>query len=205
MALLQQCDGAVSLMSLPNISGTLLDTIPSGIPYLRPDPEKVEKWGKQLEHDHNFRIGFVWAGSANHQNDRNRSCPLEQFHVLVREGITLYSLQKGVDPGDLTKFGNGLIDLSRDLHDFTDTAAAVQNMDLIITVDTSVAHLAGAMNKPVWVLLPYASDWRWLVDREDSPWYPSAKLFRQTCPGDWETTFNNVVNTLAETVFNNGK
>jgi ADP-heptose:LPS heptosyltransferase len=138
--------------------------------------------------------GLAWAGSATHINDRNRSIPLQLLAPLGRGGAKFYSLQVGdaaVEarraPADLD-----LIDMTQGIHDFADTAAIIAALDLVISVDTAVAHLAGAMGKQVWVLLPFVADWRWMLHRDDSPWYPTMRLFRQQRPGDWGQVIHRV-------------
>jgi ADP-heptose:LPS heptosyltransferase len=136
-----------------------------------------------------------------HPNDRNRSCPLENFGALSEfPGVRLYGLQKGSAAAQADKFSKGTAfdNLGEDFEDFADTAGAIANLDLVVSVDTSVAHLAGAMGKPVWVLLPFLPDWRWMMGREDSPWYPTMRLFRQQKRGDWATVFRSVSNELRE-------
>src|SRR5208283_5534070 len=136
-----------------------------------------------------LRIGLVWAGSPLHPHELWRSIPLEQLAPLTNlKGTTFYSLQMGAPAEQVKPLGTRvrIIDLQGEQMDFADTAAIVANLDLVISIDTSVAHLAGAMGKPVWILLHYAPDWRWLLDRADSPWYPHARLFRQVAHGNWQ-------------------
>lgn len=197
-------DVHLPLLSLPRVFRTRLDSIPANAPYLLPpddfhsalDSALASCQGRQ-------RVGVVWAGRETHRNDTNRSCPLACFVELAeRLGLTLFSLQKG--PRSLagidTPAGFPITDLSAHLDDFYDTALAIMRLDLVITVDTSVAHLAGALGRPVWVLLPFLPDWRWLLDREDSPWYPSMRLFRQATPGDWKGVFQRIADALANTM-----
>lgn len=180
------------LSGLPRLAGTRLDTIPAQVPYLTPDPTKVADWAARLSvlvPRGYRRIGIVWAGRPTHSNDSNRSTPLDTFAPLAAlPDISLVSLQKG---GAQAQIGNywgraPLINLGPEVHDYGDTMAIVENLELIVTVDTSVAHLAGAMGKPVWIMLPYAPDWRWLLERDDSPWYPTVRLFRQSVARDWQ-------------------
>ena len=150
-----------------------------------------------------MRVGLVWSGSPRHTRDRQRSIPLAQLSALTEiPGVTFYSLQKGPAAKDLLDMpiDMNLVDLSGYLNDFSDTAAAIANLDLLITVDTAVAHLAGALGKPVWILLTRNPDWRWLLDREDSPWYPSARLFRQHAAGDWSPVIERVHRELQQFV-----
>ena len=187
------------LLDLPDIFGTTLETIPAEIPYIGVDPQRKRYWQAKLAADNRVKVGLVWAGNPNHNNDRNRSCPLELFAPLMQvSDITFYSLQKGADGEQVNKLppGMSLIDYTDELHDFADTAAFIEQLDLVISVDTSVAHLAGAMGKPVWTLLPYVPDWRWMLQREDSPWYPTMRLFRQTAKGEWGPVFQRLVDAL---------
>jgi hypothetical protein len=177
--------------SLPRLFKTDLDSIPAQMPYLRAEKERAAKWKKRLAAlvPTGFRrIGLVWAGRPEHGNDRNRSMALNKLAPLAAlDRVVLVSLQKGPPSSQIGGyFGSApLVNLSPEIDDFTDTAAIIDALDLVVTVDTSVAHLAGAMAKPTCVLLPFAPDWRWLRDRHDSPWYPSVRLFRQNRPGDW--------------------
>jgi ADP-heptose:LPS heptosyltransferase len=176
-----------------------LQTIPAKIPYLRAPDRTVEKWRGTLGPRTNARrVGIVWSGRAAHKNDRNRSIALGRLAALASPDVMLISLQNEVRAGDAEVLGANkqIVHFGRQLMDFSDTAALVSLMDLVISVDTSVAHLAGALGKPVWILLPFAPDWRWLVDREDSPWYPTARLFRQPEMGDWDSVIESVVRGL---------
>jgi tetratricopeptide (TPR) repeat protein len=188
-------DLQLPLMDLPCVFGTTLDTLPGGIPYLHPDPAKVVRWRRALDEmtsgdTTSLKVGVVWAGNPRHKGDRYRSLPAETvLPRLVMPGVRLYSLQKEARPEDapvLARLGADIIDLTPALGSFADTAAAVTALDLVVTVDTSVAHLTGALGRPVWVLLPHSLDWRWLRDREDSPWYPTMRLFRQHKPQAWD-------------------
>jgi tetratricopeptide (TPR) repeat protein len=186
----------VPLLSLPRIFTTTLDNIPAPIPYLFPNPAQVKTWKSRFDSSH-FKIGIVWAGNPRHKNDRNRSCPLIHFAAFAKlPKVKLFSLQKGEATTQSVPEGMELISLTDGLVDFSETAAAIAGLDLVICVDTAVAHLTGAMGKPVWVLLPFNADWRWLLDRNDSPWYPTMRLFQQPSFGDWETVFKQVVNEL---------
>jgi len=188
------------LLSLPLAFRTDLNSIPASVPYLKPDRKQSAMWKKRLaaKYPHR-RIGLAWAGSAMHKKDRTRSLELSKLVPLAAiPGTSFFSLQTGeagkqVPPAEMT-----LHDFTAELNDFADTAALLNNLDLVITVDTAVAHLAGAMGKPVWVLVSYAPDWRWLLHREDSPWYPTMRLFRQTSIGDWANVIQRVANSLAE-------
>ena len=190
----------VSLMDLPAISGTTLETIPAETPYIHPDPAKVTYWRDKLD-DPNLKVGIVWAGSPSHGNDHNRSCELELFAPLAGiDGVRLYGLQKGPAEAQARKLSpvTELTSLSESLNDFSDTAAAIANLDLVISVDTAPAHLAGAMARPTWVLLPFAPDWRWMLDWTDSPWYPTTRLFRQNQWGDWDPVFQCIHEELRQ-------
>ncbi len=187
-------DFCVSLMDLPGIFSTVLQTIPNNVPYIHPDPVKVDYWRGRLQGDV-LKVGIVWAGRPTHTNDRNRSCSLSNFAPLAAiDGVRLFSLQTGDAARQLSQLSGQIAieDISSHLRDFTDTAAVIANLDLLISVDTAVLHLAGAMGRPVWALLPFTPDWRWMLDREDSPWYPTMRLFRQQTPGDWAGVFQRV-------------
>jgi hypothetical protein len=196
-----QPDVHVHLLDLPGIFGTTLNSIPTNIPYITPDPILVDQWASRLNVDEGFRISIVWAGSPHHARDRNRSCSLADFANLAKvPGLPFYSLQKGyvsIKP-DNPPMGIKIVNLDNELHDFADTAAVIANLDLVISVDTAVAHLTGAIGKPVWTLLPFAPDWRWLLKRNDSPWYPTMRLFRQNQPDDWTEVFEQVREKLID-------
>jgi tetratricopeptide (TPR) repeat protein len=198
---LPRFDLHLPLIGLPAVFGTTLDTIPAAVPYLRPDPAKLSRWRAALGDETALRVGVVWAGNPKHKGDRQRSLPAEKLlPQLVMPGVRLYSLQKDLRAADapaVAALARDLVDLAPALGDFSDTAAAVTALDLVITVDTSVAHLAGALGRPVWALLPYALDWRWLRDREDTPWYPSMRLFRQRVPQAWDEVVARVSAELA--------
>ncbi|MGL5058469.1 MAG: tetratricopeptide repeat protein [Microcoleus sp.] len=192
---LPEFDLQAPLLSLPYILGTTLETIPAPTAYLTVPPE-IEF---ALLPDRNLKVGIVWAGNPKHRKNKQRSCSLRHFLPLLElSGVSFYSLQKELPEGDRELLNRtSIIDLSPDLSDFADTAAAISQLDLVISVDTSVAHLAGALGKPVWVLLAFSPDWRWLWEREDSPWYPTARLFRQRERGDWEGVFARVAEAVA--------
>ena len=195
-------DYYLPLLSLPGIFNTTPENIPGKVPYLYADPDKIAYWRDRLE-TKNFKVGLVWAGRPLHANDHNRSCNLDQFASLATiAGVRLYGLQKG-PAADQSAHWSACPDfenLGQEFEDFSDTAAAIACLDLVISVDTSVAHLAGAMAKPVWVLLPFIPDWRWMMDRTDSPWYPTMKLFRQNKHGDWGSVFQRVKEELQRIV-----
>jgi tetratricopeptide (TPR) repeat protein len=173
------------LLSLPLAFRTRLETIPSWPEgYLKASAADAARWAQRLPQGR--RIGLVWSGSTIHSNDANRSVALARMEPLFQSGDVWVSLQKEVRERDQPALqASGLLDLTAELHDFADTAALISALDLVIAVDTSVAHLAAALGKPVWLLVPFSPDFRWLLDREDSPWYPSMRLFRQQRPGDW--------------------
>ena len=186
------------LMSLPFAFGTRSDTIAARIPYLAAEPARIAHWAERLGEKTPDRIGIVWSGSPDLNNDFHRSIALERFAELLPPTLRVHSLQKDVrdtDSETLRRLPN-VIHFGAELHDYSDTAALIANLDLVISVDTSVAHLAGAMGKPVWILLPFLPDYRWLIGRGDSPWYPTARLFRQSEAGDWSTVFAQVRQAL---------
>ncbi len=198
----ESCNFYLPLMSLPYIFGTTIDTIPSDLPYIVSGYQKVEQWKTRMS-GKGFKVGIVWAGKPEHENDRNRSCALESFATLALiPGLKLYGLQKGSAARQIGSLGGrmNLVNFDHELADMSETAAAIDNLDLVISVDTAVAHLAGAMGKPVWTLLPFAPDWRWLLNRDDSPWYPSMRLFRQKKHGDWDSVFKRIAMELEKIV-----
>lgn len=189
-------DVQAPLMSLPSICGTTLATVPAEIPYVNVDPERVAAWRTRLPGESTFRIGIVWQGNPRHGWDRHRSAPLASLEPLARlEGVSLVSLQKGSgrEPIEALEKRFTVLDLGDELDAsdgaFVDTAAVMQSLDLVVTVDTAAAHLAGALGVPVWLALARIADWRWLRDRDDTPWYPSMRLFRQERLGDWPEVF----------------
>ncbi|MBC8750745.1 MULTISPECIES: tetratricopeptide repeat protein [Paraburkholderia] len=188
------------LMSLPLALRTALDTIPADIPYLRADAVRREAWGRRLDAvalPKRLKIGLAWAGNPRHNNDENRSLPFAALAPLLACDATFVSLQPQVRQRDAEAFAaSGMLSFGDALANYADTAALVEALDLVISVDTSVAHLAGAVGRPVWILLPRVPDWRWLLEREDSPWYPSARLFRQARPGDWPAVIGHVRQAL---------
>lgn len=184
------------LMSLPGLLGHT--EIAQTAPYVTVEGAPSHELSARIETPHpGQRIGIVWAGNPGHENDRNRSCALDHFAPLAeRAGGRLFGLQKNLSAEPLRQVP-WLTDLGPVLQDFADTAQAVARLDLVITVDTAIAHLAGAMGRPVWLLLPFAPDWRWMLARDDSPWYPTMRLFRQPAPGDWTSVFTEVAASLA--------
>jgi Flp pilus assembly protein TadD len=191
------------LSSLPGIVGTEIDTIPGPHPYLAADSVAVGEWAKKLGQRlpaGKLRVGLVWAGRPTHPNDSRRSIPLAMLAPLAGlDNVALVSLQKVLparDQAARAAFTN-MIDVADELTDFGQTAAVVANLDLVVTVDSAAGHLAGALGRPVWVMMPTPSDWRWMIDRTDSPWYPTMRMFRQPKPGDWATVLAQVTQALA--------
>ncbi|WP_114861921.1 tetratricopeptide repeat protein [Azospirillum brasilense] len=192
------------LMSLPRAFGTRLDDVPAAVPYLRPDPQRVAAWSARLAHGQvtggpGLRVGLVWAGNPRFPGDALRSPRLAGLRpVLDVPGMRFFGLQKGPGREDLERVAmpGSFTDLGPDIADFSDTAAIMANLDLVISSCTGPAHLAGALGVPVWVVLPLSPDWRWLLEREDSPWYPTARLFRQTRVGDWREVAGRVADAL---------
>jgi tetratricopeptide (TPR) repeat protein len=196
-----QFDLHCPLLNLPLIFNTTLETIPGKVPYLSALPKSAAKWGARLPGDKRLKVGLVWAGKPNHANDRNRSLPLSALLPVFNVLNTLFvSLQKDPPADEVRHLPSGIefIDWRAELNDFAQTAALLSNLDLVMSVDTAVAHLAGAMGKPVWVLLPFAPDWRWMLNRADSPWYPTMRLFRQRAVGDWDDVVRRVAQSLQD-------
>jgi ADP-heptose:LPS heptosyltransferase len=191
------------MSSLPLAFGTRLETIPSARSYLpAPAESRVQAWQQRLGAHDRLRVGLVWSGNPNHSNDHNRSVPLRTLARILDVDATFVSLQKEARPDDaaVLRERHDIVDLTADLTDFNETAALVSCLDLVITVDTSVAHLAGAMGRPTWILLPYTPDYRWLLHRDDSPWYPTVRLFRQTERRDYAEVLDRVRRELLELV-----
>lgn len=191
-------DVAIPLMSLPGIFGTRLDTIPAEIPYLAANASDVAAWKQRLSGNPDRKVGIVWAGNPKHAADRARSMPIDCLKALgTLPDVTVYSLQFGPAAEAFSSFtGPKFIDLSGELDDFMHNAAIFSAMDTVISVDTSAVHLAGALGLRVWTLIAASNDWRWLTDREDSPWYPTMRLFRQTKTDDWGDVMKRVVAEL---------
>ena len=189
----------IPLLSLPRALGTTLESVPAHVPYLSP-ASRLFDLGPSPVQGARLRVGLVWGGSPTHLNDRHRSCALHNLAPLFDlSDIAYYSLQVGPQAREVTEDGRWsgkIVDLSERLVDFADTAAVVLELDLIISVDTSVLHLAGALGRPVWALISAKSDWRWMLDREDSPWYPTLRLFRQTRLDDWQEVISRVAGAL---------
>jgi tetratricopeptide (TPR) repeat protein len=199
------------LMSLPLAFGTTLGNIPGTLPYLAADPERRQLWRRRLGERTKPRVGLVWSGGFRPDQpeiwsvNARRNVPLARLSALRNSGLEFYSLQKGQPAeselpqwNERSPQGPPLIDCAGDLADFADTAALIEQLDLIISVDTSTAHLAGALGKPVWILNRFDCCWRWLLGRADSPWYPSARLYRQSTPGDWDGVVERVRQDLLE-------
>lgn len=193
---LPEFDVHAPLVDLPYLFDTGLETIPDTVPYLSPPPRDLIDLG----HADKRKIGIVWAGRPTHKNDKDRSVELGQFRPLLEiPEFAFYSLQVGERREDIYRLGLGdsLTDIGDELTDFAVTACAVKQLDLLISVDTAPAHLAGALAQPVWTLLPFVPDWRWMREREDTPWYPTMRLFRQKSRGDWQGVFTDVERALA--------
>ena len=185
------------LGSLPLAFKTALETVPAGIPYLRASEERLATWRPRLAALPGKRIALAWAGNPNHINDRNRSMALARLQpLLAAPGVSIVGIQRDVPESDRAALA-GMTHLGEELADFQDTAAVIALADLVVTVDTSVAHLAGAMGRPLWVLLPFWPDWRWTLDRAHSPWYPDARLFRQGADGDWNPVIARIAAEIA--------
>lgn len=190
------CDFAIPLLSLPRLFATDLQTIPHSVPYLAPSSQKREYWCSKLRQDKNMKVGICWAGRK--VPDPRRSVPAARFDALASiSQVSWYSLQ--INEGDADDGMpplSPLIDLTDSIHDFEDTAALVSCLDLVISIDSAVAHLAGSLAVPIWLLLPFVPDWRWMLERNDSPWYPTMQLFRQPRPRDWESVLRAIVPAL---------
>jgi hypothetical protein len=186
-------------MTLPRIFGTTLADVPAEVPYLFADAALVDSWRSELAFLPGFKVGIAWQGNPEFQRDRHRSFQVARLVPVARlAGIRLISLQRGVGTEQLGAFSKqfAVTDLANRQADFMEAAAVLRNLDLVITPDTSLAHLAGALGVPVWTALPFSSDWRWLMDRDDSPWYPTMRLFRQKRWGDWDEVFERMAREL---------
>jgi tetratricopeptide (TPR) repeat protein len=188
------------LLSLPRILRTRIESIPADVPYLGVRPGIVARWRQRLSHMAGLKVGLVWAGSPNHVNDFRRSIDLERLKPMLDvAGASFVALQVGARAHDVAKLPPGtMTDVSAALTDFAETAGAIVNLDLVIAVDTAVVHVAGALAKPAWVMLPFSPDWRWLLDRTDSPWYPTLRLYRQPAPADWDSVIARAAADLRE-------
>lgn len=180
------------LMSLPWLLKTEVATIPSAVPYLRAPRDRAAVWAERLKNEPgSLRVGLVWASNPKASYAKSKSVPLDLLGALGQiAGVRFYSLQKGPPEADRPPLE--MLDFMNDVEDFADTAALIEQLDLVVAVDTAVAHLAGALGKPVWILLSHAADWRWLTDRMDSPWYPTMRLFRQPTASDWGSVVDGV-------------
>jgi hypothetical protein len=209
---LPEFDYHCPLMSLPRAFATDLATIPKRVPYLSADLHKVHEWNRRLGPQRRLRVGLVWSSAVRPEQQQlwvynRRNILFSQFALFRGLEIDFYSLQKG-EPAEsqLARAieqrweGPEVVDCASGLQDFTETAALIESMDLVISVDTAVAHLAGALAKPVWILLCFDACWRWFLDRDDSPWYPSARLYRQEKPGDWQGVLHKVAADLGRLV-----
>ena len=207
-AALPAFDVQTPLASLPGIFRTLVDTIPAAVPYLSVDAERIEQWRPVIfgEGDSPLRVGIVWQGNPKYSGDRQRSIPLTRFASLAGiTGVRLFSLQKGPGTPQLAgiegKFR--IVDLESRLGDdnesLTNIGAIMKHLDLVVTCDTAIGHLAGALGVKVWTALPHVPDWRWMLHREHSPWYPTMRLFRQTRRGQWDDVFERLTVARART------
>jgi Tfp pilus assembly protein PilF len=204
-------DVRAPLLSLPYLFRTTLATIPAPVPYLEADPVLVEQWGRELAALPGFKIGINWQGNPHYPHDRQRSLPLQAFAPLAAlPGVQLVSLQKGHGSEQLAAVAGAwpITDLGTRLDEaagaFTDTAAVMKNLDLVVTSDTAIPHLAGTLGVPVWVALAKVPDWRFLLEREDSPWYPSMRLFRQQQAGDWGPIFRRIAQLVQQRLTGGG-
>ncbi|MCX7077706.1 MAG: hypothetical protein NTZ45_13280, partial [Methylococcales bacterium] len=186
------------VMSLPHAFKTTVDSIPNQVPYFSVNQTKKQTWQARLGEKSQRRVGFVCSGNSGHKNDHNRSILIQSLQFLFDLPVEFHCLQKEIREEDAT-----FISSQKNIHtytelfeDFSDTAALIDEMDLVISVDTSVAHLAGAIGKETWILLPYVPDYRWMLERKDSPWYPTAKLFRQSAIGEWGDVINDIKQAL---------
>jgi hypothetical protein len=186
------------LGSLPHAMKTEIESVPAAIPYLSADPARLASWSARLEALPRPRIAVAWSGNPAHENDRNRSIAFEKLSPLLAHPASFVSIQRDVRDAEAIQLAaeKRVEHVGGALADFDDTAAVLTLCDLVITADTAPAHLAGALGRPVWVLVPFAPDWRWTLDGETTPWYPTARLFRQTSPGDWDAVLARVAAAL---------
>jgi hypothetical protein len=194
-------DLRVPLMNLPAVFGTTLETIPNRVPYLKTDPALIAKWQARLASYSGLKVGICWQGNREYMLDARRSMALHQFAPLAAvNGVSLISLQK-TETEDFKSQGFVVHDLGDDLDAqhgaFMDTAAVMQHLDLVVACETAVVHLAGALGVPVWAALSHAPDWRWFLNRDDTPWYPTMRLFKQSTAGDWPGVFARMATELA--------
>ncbi len=195
---LPECDAQQLIMSIPLIAATRLETIPAAVPYLSADPARLRKFADLLASDHaSLKVGIAWSGRPTHTNDAHRSIDPALLAPLSKiPGVSLYSLQ--VRPKTPAPTELPLRDFTGQFENFADTAALISQLDLVISVDTAVVHLAGALAKPVWTLVPFFPDWRWMLERSDSPWYPTMRLYRQPAFRDWQTPLARVAGDLQQ-------
>ena len=188
------------MLSLPLAFNTTLECVPAAPKYLRTDAVLVSKWLQQLKNDSRPRVGLVWSGNSAHTSDQRRSIRLADWVVRLPRGFQYFRLQRDVRADDLATLDSHpeILSPEKDFSDFVSIAALCECMDIVITVDTSLAHLSAALGRRTWIMLPDGADWRWLHDREDSPWYPSAKLYRQQGAGDWEKVFERIADDLRQ-------
>jgi Flp pilus assembly protein TadD len=192
-------DAYVGLMSLPGLYRTTTETIPAGVPYLRAPKDRAEAWRGRIGRGPELNVGLVWAGRTDYNIDRRRASDVSHLAPLAgMDGVRFYSLQMGAEARQLEAAPAGLeiVGLGKDIRDFADTAAIIERLDLLVSIDSAPAHLAGALGRPVWTLLPFSADWRWLIDREDSPWYPTMRLFRQPKYGAWAPVWSRAAEEL---------
>lgn len=192
-------DLVAPLLSLPRIFNTSLESIPAEVPYLSAGTDETAKWQSRLSQEAALRVGIAWRGSPLNAWDADRSIPLDAFSDLATTaGVQLHSIQFAPGGEELaaSPLRDRIVNLTDQLGDFYHTAAIVRNLDLVITCDSAPAHLAGALGVPVWVAVTFAPDWRWMLGRQDTPWYPTMRLFRQTRPGDWAGVFSRIRESL---------
>ena len=197
-----RADFVLPLLSVAGALGTTVATIPREIPYLSADPALTDQWREELAKIEGFKIGIAWQGVREFHADRWRSIPLAQFSPLAAvPGVKLISLQKGFGSEQVATVDFPVLDFTGRLDEaagpFMDTAAILRNLDLVVTADTVIAHLAGALGVPVWLALQFEPEWRWLADRDDTPWYPTMRLFRQTAFGQWPDVFERIAQAVA--------
>jgi Flp pilus assembly protein TadD len=193
------CEEHSPLMSLPGALKTKLETIPNRVPYLHADKELVKQWRDRIGDKNRLKVGIGWAGQSGHPKDHQRSIPLQRFEFLGKlPNVRLFSLQKGKPAAQVRESEMEITDWSQEFTDFADTAALVENLDLVVTIDSAVAHLGAALAKKTWVLLPFVSDYRWLLDRNDSPWYPTMRLFRQKIMDDWQPPLDELAEAIKQ-------
>ena len=189
----QRFDLWCPMMSLPRAFRTTLETVPSAAPYLTVDPATIERWRARLVGNQGLKVGLVWSGAAGYGHNARRAIAAERLAPLLGiDGVSWFSLQVGERASDRARLPPGIMDLSPELSDFSETAGALEALDLVITTDTAVPHLAGALARPAWVMLAFVPDWRWMLDRDGSPWYPTMRLFRQPARGAWDDVVRRV-------------